>query len=82
MPVEQEGKSVFYQVLVQGKQLLLEHNDSFYTFIEEELIEIQAEKDLYALFGKKEVKNYVFVRNIILSDAHGMMDVFNYFNSH
>jgi len=81
IPIDQEGKSVFFQVLVQGDQLLLEYEDSFYTFVEGELLEILEEKDLYDLFGKKEVKNYIFVRNIILSDTRGMMDVFNYFNS-
>jgi len=38
------------------------------------------EKVLYNIFGKKAVKEYVFIRNISIDNREGLMDLFGHFN--
>ncbi len=80
IPIYEEHHTTFYKVLVSGDHPLLEEDESFFTMIEGNVIQVKGDKDLYDVFGKRDVKDYVFLRNIDLSDVRGMIDVFRYFN--
>ena len=81
LPMIENEKTSFYRLLVKGEYPLLKSSDeAFYTSIEDHIIAIEEEKDLYDLFGKKEVKNYIFIRNIDLTNEIGLQDVFRNFN--
>ena len=82
IPVQQDEHTVFSKVLVSGEKQLLEIANEFYGQQEEELIKLEDIKSLFEFFDKKSVKKYVFVRNIQIEEKEGLMDVFNYFNSH
>jgi len=80
IPIKEDNKTIFYKVLVQGDFPLLQAGELLFTLKEGSVIEIRSEKDLYGLFGKRDVKDYVFLRNIQLAEVGGMVDVFRYFN--
>ena len=82
IPIYKEGSNSFYKLLVQGEHPLLESGDLFFTMNKGNVIQVMDEKDLYDLFGRRDVKDYIFLRNIQVSKESGMVDVFRYFNKH
>ena len=76
-----DQRSTFLKVLVDGSYPLLELSSEHYTLIQNQLIRLENEKSLFKLFGKKETKDYLFLRNISL-DNDGMIDVFRHFNKY
>ncbi|WP_425391550.1 hypothetical protein [Ekhidna sp.] len=82
IPIYKEGNTTFYKVLISGDHPLLEAGELFFTMIKGDFIRVSEEKDLYDIFGKRDVKDYIFLRNIQLSQSGGMIDVFRYFNKH
>lgn len=82
IPFSTDDNTTFYKILVDGEYPLLEDGELFFTLADEknEIIQISEEGDLYDFFGKKHVKEYIFMRNINLSDRTGIVDVFNYFS--
>lgn len=77
-----EGKINFFQVLVRGSHPLLEHEDELYLVLDKSPKRINDEKVVLDLFGKKEVKDYSFVRNISTTERAGLIDIFRYFNNY
>lgn len=82
IPIYKEDHTTFYRVLVPGDRPLLEAGELFFTMIEDNVIQVKEDKDLYDVFGKRGVKDYIFLRNIRLSETNGMIDIFRYFNRH
>lgn len=80
IPIYKEHHTTFYKVLVSGDHPLLEEGESFFTMIAGNVIQVKRDKDLYDIFGKRDVKDYIFLRNIRLTETNGMIDVFRYFN--
>ncbi|MEQ8628503.1 hypothetical protein [Ekhidna sp.] len=82
IPIYEEGNTTFYKVLVAGDYPLLEAGELHFTLVEGNVIQISEDKDLYDIFGKRDVKDYLFLRNIQIADKSGLVDVFRYFNKH
>ena len=82
IPVYTDEHTTFYKVLVKGDHPLLEAGEMLFTTFEGNIIQINEERDLYDLFGKRDIKDYIFLRNIQLTEINGMIDVFRYFNKH
>ncbi|WP_424960962.1 hypothetical protein [Ekhidna sp.] len=82
IPIYEEGNTTFYKVLVPGDHPLLEAGELHFTLVEGNVLEIRDDKDLYDIFGKRDVKDYLFLRNIQIADKNGIVDVFQYFNKH
>lgn len=80
LPISSENRTVFYKVLVHGETPLLQAREIFFTHVNGEVTPITEEKDLYNFFDKRAVKDYIFIRNIQISEENGMKDVFSYFN--
>ena len=80
LPISDEKHTTFYRLLVHGKNPLLELNGSLHSIYDHEVVPLVDEKTIYELFGKKRVKEYVFVRNLDIATRAGLLDVFRYFN--
>ncbi len=79
-PVTLNGKNTFYKVLVDGKYPLATSEGVYFVLANSIPFSIRSEKDLYDFFGKREVKEYIFLRAIDIKEQDGLMDVFQYFN--
>ena len=77
-----ESKSMFLKILVDGSVPLLEFETRLYTLTNGQLIRIEDEKNLYDIFGKRDVKDFVFLRNIAVDERQGIKEVFEYFNTY
>ncbi len=76
-----DGKTKFYKALVVGSKPLIEDEGVLYCVLDDYPTVIE-EKTLQSLFGKKELKEYVFVRNLSLNNEEDLVDIFRYFNSY
>ena len=74
-----DGKNTFYKAVIPGEHPLIEKDGALLCVFEDYPTVIE-EKTLYSIFGKKEVKDYVFVRNISIEDREGLLDLFGHFN--
>ena len=79
---EKDGKINFFKLLVDGKVPLLENEDNLCIVKDNKVVRIENEKDIYDILkeDKKELKNYVFVRNISIEEKQGVIEVFRYYN--
>lgn len=82
LPVVFDGRRTFYKILVDGEHPLVTSNGVYFTLVDKVPVHVAKEKDLYDLFGKQNVKNYIFVRAVSLTGEEGFMEVFQYFNTH
>lgn len=82
IPFAHREKTVFYSVLVLGTKPLLMHENVFFTKVDDELVALEDVTDLYSLFGKKNVKEYVFIRALDVESKTGLIDLFAYFNEY
>lgn len=80
---EEEGKLTFFKLLVDGSVQLLEKNSELVAAKGEEMIILDDEKSLYQALKeeKKDIKDYVFVRNISTEERSGMVEIFQYYNN-
>ena len=76
---QMDARTTFFKALVYGKNPLIELDNSLYCVIDGVPTLID-EKGLFSIFGKRKVKEYVFVRNISLQEREGLIDLFSYFN--
>lgn len=79
--IQEDQRTTFYKILVKGNPSLLEKENHYYCKRGSEVVAIDL-KLLYDLFGKKQVKDYAFVRNISLESGAGLIDLFRYYNSY
>lgn len=75
-------KNEFFKLIVDGDQPLLKKEDAYFTLKAGLPIALIEEKLLYQLFGKKQVKEYAFIRNLTISEKAGLIDLFKYFNEY
>ncbi len=80
VPYQKNEKTTFYKLLVNGEHPLLEGAETFYSIVDQNLVVVQEPEDLYDLFGKKNIKDYIFIRNVDVSARNELMDLFDYFN--
>ena len=80
VPYQKNEKTTFYKLLVDGEYPLLEGAETFYSIADQNLVVVQEQEDLYDLFGKKNIKDYIFIRNVDVSSRNELMDLFDFFN--
>ncbi|WP_462249781.1 hypothetical protein [Ekhidna sp.] len=73
-------RKTFYKILVDGKYPLATSEGVYFALVNKIPFTINSEKDLYEFFGKRDVKEYIFLRAINITEQEGLMDVFQYFN--
>ncbi len=80
LPVSLENRNTFFKVLVDGKYPLITSAELNFALIDSKPIIIKSEKDIYQLFGKREVREYIFLRALDIKEKQDLIDVFQYFN--
>ena len=80
VPYRKNEKTMFYKLLVDGEHPLLEGAETFYSIVDQNLVVVQEQEDLYDLFGKKNIKDYIFIRNVDMYARNELMDLFDFFN--
>jgi len=78
-PFQIDSKIRFFKALVTGKKPLIERDGVAYCVFDGSLTVIE-ERTLFQIFGKKKVKEYVFIRNITITDREDLIDLFRHFN--
>ena len=80
---EVEGKSAFYKLLVDGNIQLLEKNSELVASRDQDVIILDSEKIIMDVLKeeKKEIKDYIFVRNVSIAEKEGIVEVFEYYNT-
>ena len=79
-----EDDDALFCIAVEGKLPLLERFDFYFSYVDEELIQLgQDEKLFYSVFGKakKSIKDYAFLRNISFEESDGIITIFEYYNN-
>lgn len=76
-----DGKNRFFQLLVDGNYQLLKAENQYFATIKGQLLPINEEADLYAVFRRRTVKNYLYIRDLDLNKEPDIIDVFSYFNT-
>ncbi|MEM6829441.1 MAG: hypothetical protein AAGA66_15235 [Bacteroidota bacterium] len=77
------GEKALFRMVVTGSVPLLERFDLFFSYLNEELIQLgDDEKVFFSVFGraKKDIKDYAFVRNISSREPGGIANIFEYYN--
>ena len=80
---EVDGKSTFYRLLVDGDIQLLEKNRELMASKNQDVILLESEKVILDVLkkDKKEIKDYIFVRNVSIREKQGIVEVFQYYNT-
>lgn len=80
VPVSLGNGKTFYKLLFEGKYPLVTSAGIYFTIMDNKLHRITLEKDLYDLFGKRAVREYIFLRALDIQNQQDLVDVFQYFN--